>query len=95
MKNAAGHILKGDAVNLQGSFQLDMGKIAPGPTKNKNVTSGVPQARIVENHPQFAVIEVTCCCGAKTHIRCDYAGSQSTEQESDKTTINGENNNAN
>ena len=94
MKNAAGHILKGDTVNLQGSFQLDMEQIAPGPTKNKNVTSCVPQARIVENHPQFAVIEVTCCCGAKTHIRCEYATVESTDQESDKSTINGENNNA-
>lgn len=28
--------------------------------------------RITQNHPEYAVLEVTCPCGRTTHIRCDY-----------------------
>lgn len=94
MENAAGHILKSDTVNLQGSFVLDVEQTCSGSSKKGTVTSAAPQGRIVENHPGFAVIEVTCCCGSKTHIRCEYANVESTDQESGKSIINGENNNA-
>jgi len=32
---------------------------------------------IVENQPEFAVIEITCSCGTKTYIRCEYAAAES------------------
>ncbi len=89
MGKTAGHILKSNDVKLEGRFHLDVGQIAPEPTKGENV------ALIVENHPEFAVIEVSCSCGAKTHIRCEYADVQSADQESDQTKIIGENDNAN
>jgi hypothetical protein len=66
-----------------------------------------PQARIVENHPKFADIEITCSCGTKTYVRCEYIDTQTTEeprtqngqadvpdQTPDNNKINGEQQNA-
>ena len=109
MPKAAGHILKGDDVKLEGKFHLDVAQTQSptGGPKEKSAALATPQARIAENHPEFAVIEITCCCGKKTHLKCEYAGAQApegsetqngqsgvTDQTSDKNKINGEKQNA-
>ncbi len=94
MEKTAGHILKSDNVKLEGRFRLDTSQDAPNSSNKRNVTSAAAQVRIVENHPEFAVMEVTCGCGAKTRIRCEYTDVQSTEQGPDQKN-NGENDNAN
>ncbi len=94
MEKTAGHILKGNDVKLEGRFRLEVGQTPTSLANERNVTSPPAQVRIVENHPEFAVMEVTCGCGAKTHIRCEYTDAQSTEQEPDQKN-NGENDNAN
>jgi len=76
MAKAAGHILKGSNVKLKGPFHLDAGEVAPGPAKGKDGASAIPQVNIVENQPEFAVIEITCSCGTKTYIRCEYAAAE-------------------
>jgi hypothetical protein len=92
MEEAARRILKSDDVKLEGQFCLDIGQGNPGSVNKGNVTSAPAQVCIVENHPEFAVIEVTCGCGAKTHIRCEYIEAQSTE-EGPEPKNNGENEN--
>ena len=77
MAKAAGHILKRSNVKLEGRFHLDAGEIAPGSAKRKDAASATPQVSIVENQPEFAVIEVTCSCGTKTYVRCEYAAAES------------------
>ncbi|MCX5633248.1 MAG: hypothetical protein NTW93_06215 [Phycisphaerae bacterium] len=90
MEKAAGRILKGNDVKLEGCFRLDAGQGAPGSANQRNAGSVPAQARIIENHPEFAVIEVTCGCGVKTHIRCEFINAQSAEQGQKN---NGENKN--
>ena len=80
MEKAAGHILKSDNVKLEGRFRLNIEQDAPNSSNKRNVASVPAQVRIVENHPEFAVIEVTCGCGEKTHIKCEYTDAQSTKQ---------------
>ncbi|MHC4748205.1 MAG: hypothetical protein ACYS18_12960, partial [Planctomycetota bacterium] len=46
----------------------------------KSTTSVQPQARILESRPDFAVIEITCSCGKKTNLRCEYAPDQSSDE---------------
>lgn len=77
MPEVTGYILKADQVELQGQFHLDIGQA--GPSSPKLIT---PQARIVENHPEFAVMEITCCCGAKTYLKCEYATGQTQNDSS-------------
>ncbi len=78
------HILKSNDVKLQGRFRLDVGQNVLNSANGKNATLSPAQVRIVENHPEFAVMEVTCGCGAKTHIRCENTDAQSTEQKTDQ-----------
>lgn len=72
MEKTAGHVLKSNDVKLEGRFRLDAGGDAPERANAGNVTLAQPQVLIVENQPEFAVMEVTCRCGEKTHIRCEY-----------------------
>ncbi len=81
MSKTTKRILKSDDVKLEGQFHLDL---APaGSAKNRpkqtSAASAAPQARVVENHPEFAVIEVICSCGTGTYLRCEYAGAQAPE----------------
>ena len=92
MEKAAGRILKSNDVKLEGRFRLEVDQDIPNSANVRNVTSAEPQVCIPENHPEFAVMEVTCCCGAKTRIRCEYTDDQSAEQETVKKN-NGENEN--
>ena len=71
-------ILKSDDVKLEGRFHLDPSRAASGgggPQYGSDVLAA-PQARILENHPEYAVIEVTCTCGTSTRLRCEYAGAR-------------------
>jgi len=94
MERAAVHILKSNNVKLEGRFHLDVGQGVSSSENERNAISTPAQVRIVENHSEFAVMEVTCGCGVKTPIRCEYTDAQSTEQEPDQKN-NGENDNAN
>jgi len=103
MEKTAGRILKSNDVKLEGRFHLDAGHGDAGQgdsgqgdsglANGRNVASAPAQVRVVENHPEFAVIELTCCCGAKTSVRCEYTDVPSAEQRPDQKS-NGENKNA-
>jgi hypothetical protein len=110
MTKAAGHILKSEDVKLEGRFRLDVGQLqsSTGRPKEKSLPLAEPQVRIVESHPNFADIEITCSCGIKTHLKCEYAGAQPPEmpktqngqagvpdQKPEENKINGEKQNAN
>ena len=30
------------------------------------------QARIIESNSEYAILEITCSCGCKSHIQCNY-----------------------
>ena len=93
MQSPTGRILKSSDVKLEGQFRLDTGREVPNSANEKNAALSPAGVRIVENHPEFAVMEVTCRCGDKTHIRCEYAPAHSTEQKPNHQN-DGENDNA-
>ena len=80
MGKTVGHILKANDTELEGQFHLDLTRASPSPPTKKKPASTMPTARIVENHPEFAVVEVTCSCGTKTHLKCEYAGAEAPNQ---------------
>jgi hypothetical protein len=71
MKKTMGRILKSSDVTLEGTLLLDVQQAQPSVFKT-NGAGSVTAANIVENHPEFAVIEIACSCGAKTRLRCNY-----------------------
>ena len=66
MLKSQGHILRADDVKLEGSLHLDpRTAFAQGPC----------HVDIVEKNPNFAVIEITCSCGRKICVKCNYDNS--------------------
>ena len=74
MIKAAGRILKSNDVKLEGRFHLDAANVGSNTPGRQAAASSTPQVRVVENNPEYAVIEVTCCCGTKMSLKCEYAG---------------------
>ena len=81
MTETSGQILKSDDVELEGRYLLELvqDECERGEPEQTNDAAVVPQAQIIENHADHAVIEVVCSCGAKVNIRCDYASVQAPE----------------
>jgi len=77
MIKATARILRADSVKVQGRLSLDLTQANAHLPKAKSATSVQPQVRILENNPDFAVIEITCSCGTKTNLRCEYAADES------------------
>ncbi len=81
MTETSGHILKSDDVELEGLYHLGLvqDEFERSESMQTDAVAVPPQARIIENHADHAVIEVVCSCGTKVHLRCDYAGAQTPE----------------
>jgi hypothetical protein len=77
MIQVAARVLRADSVKVEGRLSLDLKQAQLQPPKANNAASVKPQVRILENHPDFAVIEITCSCGTKTNLRCEYAAAES------------------
>ncbi len=93
MIKTAGHILKDSEVNLEGRLHLDLLQDRTGPATKQNIPLASPQVVIVEKQPEFTVIEVTCSCGSKLQLKCEYASDNPPEAQQIEQNINGENNN--
>jgi hypothetical protein len=81
MPKTTGHIIKGEDVKLEGQFRLDVTNVQSpiGGPKQTSQDLVTPQARIAKSQPEFAVIEITCSCGKRTDLRCEYVGAQAPE----------------
>jgi len=77
-------ILRANTVQFQGPLQLGLEPTCqPTPESNPepqgSVTRKVPteaHIRIVENHPDYALAELTCTCGKTTYVRCEYTSGE-------------------
>ena len=79
MVRASGRILKGREVKLEGKLTLDITRAETGQPRQSGTALAEPQVRIVENHPEFTVIEITCTCGTGMCLRCEHAGTETSE----------------
>lgn len=79
MEKTAGRILKRDDVKLEGQFHLEVMKTGSSLPHQGGTALAAPQVRIVENRPEFAVIEITCYCGTAMQLRCEYADDNAAE----------------
>ncbi len=91
MPKVTGRILKSEDVDFQGQFLLDVPQARQNLSEGKATASATPQVRIVENHPDFAVIEIVCCCGARASVRCEYAAGRPAVENSVPPLQNGAN----
>jgi hypothetical protein len=80
MDKVLGRILRSDQVKLEGQVQLQTKQ--PQSTAQPNSPKSAKQpatAVIAENHPEYAVVEITCCCGARMYLRCEYVSAEAPE----------------
>lgn len=77
----SGRILRKDDVELDGRYQLDLGpgEIEASEPVHINTSASEPQAIITENQTEYAVIEVTCSCGTKMCLKCEYSNNETSE----------------
>ncbi len=66
MERSTARIIKGAEATVQGRFQLQAGC----PVQDQTPAS---QVRVTENQPDYIVLEITCSCGKKSHVKCEYA----------------------
>jgi hypothetical protein len=66
------HVLKANEVQPAGPMQLSLDPGAAPQVGTAPTTTAPARVRIAENHPEYALIEVTCSCGKITYVRCDY-----------------------
>ena len=85
MGNSTGRIIKAQNVKLDGHFRITAG-LTDSDTSNATAQAGsgnapgaALQVNIVESHAEYAVLEVTCSCGAKTNIKCQYGNAQTNQ----------------
>ena len=90
MGNSTGRIIKAKDIKLDGNFRLNTGYAdsnTPNASAGNGIASGTTlQVNIVENHAEYAVLEVTCSCGAKTHLKCQYENTQANQQPQNQNT---------
>jgi hypothetical protein len=85
MIKTAGRILKSNDVKLEGQFHLEVTNAGSQMPKLQTAASSEPRVRVMENHPQYAVIEVTCGCGRKMSLKCEYATTSAQESDAPQT----------
>ncbi len=73
MADKVSRVLKKDEVTVEGQRHLDVAGSGTNMQQGRVAAASAAQARVVENSSEFAVIEVTCSCGKKTHLKCLYA----------------------
>jgi hypothetical protein len=72
MDSQTGRVLKADEVKIEGTYRLDINRPVKRAANPGTSVSSSPQVRIVENNAEYVVVELTCGCGNKTRVRCEY-----------------------
>jgi hypothetical protein len=73
MEKTVKRILRSSDVEFKGYIHLDNPAPAHNVNRQQNINVSDAGVRILENSSDFALIEVTCSCGLKTQIKCQYA----------------------
>ena len=68
-----GRLLRANQVQFVGPRELRTDP-ATAPKANAAAGPAAPaRVAIVENTPEYALLEITCSCGRTTQVRCEYA----------------------
>ena len=75
MEEKIQRVIPADNVKINGRVQLGLNTAAGSPKSAAASSSdpNAPGAFIVEKNSQFMVVEVTCTCGKKTYLKCEFA----------------------
>lgn len=69
-------ILKNDSITVKGTHKISHKTSHSSADAAAPANKGEPKAEIIQKEPAFAIIEVTCNCGKKIQLRCDYSSTE-------------------
>ena len=70
-KNTA-TVLKAAQTTFDGSCHIGPGGNCHSPADAQTHSPNSPAVKILEANPDFAMLEITCSCGKKTNVKCNY-----------------------
>jgi len=86
MSKTTRHVLKASKVALNSPLRLSIDSV-PGPScEGSGHASGNSTVRLIQNQPEYAIIEIICPCGRSTQVRCDYAAANPSAAVTEKQT---------
>jgi hypothetical protein len=72
-------VIKQNQIEVSGTVRLAPAVgVSPMMSRMSSHTPGMgapgaaQQARIIESNSEYAILEITCSCGCKSHIQCNY-----------------------
>ena len=65
-------VMKAGSVKLGGKVKLELNSDSSHKSPTASSHQCEPQARLTENNSECAMIEVTCSCGQRISIKCNY-----------------------
>ena len=77
MKSAI-RVLKADEVEVSGIYSLATGRSSCLAAPDADGVEHSAQAQIIEQHPQYAILAITCACGQTLQVKCDYSQAMAT-----------------
>lgn len=89
MEKAAGHILKSNQVKSEGQIKIGIQQVDRQQTEKTQHSGTIHEVRVVEKHPEFAVVQIICSCGARALLRCEYASVVKAQGDSENYQTNG------
>jgi hypothetical protein len=62
-------VMKSDEMEMNGTAHIEpgVGTVAPS-----GAPGAVQQVRIIESNDSHAILELTCSCGCKSRVQCNY-----------------------
>ena len=80
MMQTVNRVLKSSEVEIDGRCNLDIGHFVSPAQPGKSNAGAAAKAKILDNNNEYTLIELTCSCGQKTLVRCEY-GDVSADQK--------------
>ena len=81
MMQTMNRVLKSSEVEMDGRCNLDIGRSASPAQPGKSNAPTAAKAKILDNNNEYTLIELTCSCGQKTLVRCEYGDMPATGQK--------------
>ena len=66
-------VLKNVEISQGPGVKVGAGSSVTSASMKPSAAGAAQQARIVESNNEYAVIEVTCSCGGKAFVQCNYS----------------------
>jgi hypothetical protein len=81
MMQTMNRVLKSGEVEIDGRCNLDIGRSVSPVQAGKSNAGAAAKAKILDNNNEYTLIELTCSCGQKTIVRCEYDDVSAAEQK--------------